>query len=283
VDQVTPGYFDLLEADVLEGETFGEHHTRDVDRVAVVNRSFAERHWPGSGAVGRRFRTGTADTIPWTTVIGVVEDLQMQGFTPQGSPGAVPDGYYVPVAQSDPSFLVVVARRSLGVNAASLVPGLRDAVRAVDPDVPLFQVRTVAEAAARSSWFYKVFGSVFVIFGAVALFMASVGLYGVLSFSVSRRTQEMGIRMALGAGRRQVLRLVLRQGLAQMAVGLAVGLAMAAGLSSVVRVLLFSVNPRDPLVFGGVVLLTLTVGLAASLVPARRATGVDPVVAMRSE
>ena len=207
----------------------------------------------------------------------------MQGMQPSGSPGSVPDGFYVPVAQTDPSFLAVVARRGPGGSPAALVPSMREAVRAVDPDVPLYDLRTLDEAVRRSSWFYVVFGSVFVTFGAVALFMASVGLYGVLSFSVSRRTQEMGIRMALGAGRRQVIRLVLRQGLGQILVGLGIGLVLAAGVSSVVGFLMFQVNPRDPWVFGGVVLLTLGVGLAASLVPARRATGVDPIVALRSD
>jgi ABC-type antimicrobial peptide transport system permease subunit len=156
-------------------------------------------------------------------------------------------------------------------------------VRAIDGDVPLYELRTVSEGLERSAWFYVVFGSVFITFGAVALFMASVGLYGVLSFSVSRRTQEMGIRMALGAGRRQVIQLVLRQGLTQILVGLVIGLVMAAGVSSVVGFLMFQVNPRDPLVFGAVVLVTLSVGVGASLVPARRATGVDPMVALRSE
>lgn len=283
VDQVSPGYFALLDAEVLEGRTFGEEHDDGVDPVAVVNRSFAERHWSGSTAVGRQFRTGTADTIPWMTVIGVVEDLQMQGFSPPGSPSSIPDGYYVPLAQSDPSFATVVAAGGSGVGPTGLIPGLRDAVRAVDPDVPLYDVATVAEAVNRSSWFYRVFGTVFVIFGAVALFMASVGLYGVLSFSVSRRTHEMGIRMALGAGRRQVVRLVLGQGLKQIGVGLVIGLGLAAALSNVIGFLMFGVNPRDPIVFGAVLLMTLGVGLAASLVPARRATGVDPNVALRAE
>lgn len=283
VDRVTPGYFDLLDAEILEGTAFGEQHTMDVEPVAVVNRSFAERFWPDASALGRRFRAGTADTIPWTTVIGVVEDLQMQGFSPPGAPSAVPDGYYVPVAQADPSFMTVVARSRPGTAPTALGPALREAVRSVDVDLPLYEVRTVTEAVDRASWFYRVFGSVFVIFGAVALFMASVGLYGVLAFSVSRRTHEMGIRMALGAGRAQVMRLVLRQGLTQMGVGLVVGLAMAFGLSSLLGFLMFGVDPRDPLVFGGVVLLTLSVGIAASLLPARRATGVHPSVALRSE
>lgn len=283
VERVTPGYFALLDADVVEGETFADDYAVDSEPVAVVNRSFAERFWPGAPALGRRFRTGTTDTIPWITVIGVVEDLQMQGYSSPGSPSSVPDGYYVPVRQTDPTFLTVVARRDPGMTSSEVVPGLRDAVRSIDPDVPLYDIRTITEAAERSAWFYRVFGSVFVVFGAVALFMASVGLYGVLSFSVSRRTQEMGIRMALGAGRRQVTRLVFRQGLTHIGVGLVVGLAMAAGLSSIVGFLLFGVNPRDPLVFGGVVLLIVGVGILASVVPALRATGVDPMVALRSE
>lgn len=283
VDQVTPSYFGLLDVEVLEGGTFGEQHTRDAEPVAVVNQSFAERFWPGSSALGRRFGTGPADSISWLTVIGVVEDLQMQGFSAPGSPSAIPDGYYVPVAQSDPSFLTVVARGRSDAAPTAIVAGLREAARSVDPDVPLYEVRTIDEAVARTSWFYRVFGSVFVLFGAVALFMASVGLYGVLSFSVSRRTQEMGLRMALGAGRRQVMRLVLRQGLGQIGLGLVLGLVMAGALSNVLGFLMFGVDPRDPLIFGSVVLLTLSVGVAASLIPARRATGVDPSVALQSQ
>jgi predicted permease len=282
-DMVSPGYFALLDASVLEGETFGEQHTMDVERVAVVNRSFAERFWPGASALGRRFRTGTADTIPWLTVIGVVEDLQMQGFQPPVSPGAAPDGYYVPVAQSDPSALNLVVRAGTGASPMALAPALRETIRSIDADVPIYELRTVAESAERSYWFYQVFGTVFIVFGVVAVFMASVGLYGVLSFSVSRRTQEIGIRMALGAGRREVLRLVVRQGLTQIAVGLGIGLLAAAGLSTMLQILLFQVNPRDPIVFGGVVLLVVAVGLVASLVPAGRASSVDPMVALRTD
>jgi putative ABC transport system permease protein len=282
-DLVTPGYFALLDAELLEGTTFGPQHTRETELVTVVNRSFATRFWPGGSAVGRRFRTGTSDTVPWMTVIGVVEDLQMQGFQPPGTPGSTPDGYYVPIAQNDPMGLALIARAGAGRTPTALMPALRDAAKAVDPDVPLFELRTITESVDRSRWFYRVFGSVFIVFGAVAVFMASVGLYGVLAFSVSRRTQEIGIRMALGAGRLEVVRLVLKQGLTHIGVGLALGLVAAAGLSNVLRFLLFNVNPRDPIVFAGVVVLIVAVGLIASLVPARRATGVDPIVALRSD
>jgi len=207
----------------------------------------------------------------------------MQGFQPPGSPSSAPDGFYVPVAQADPFFLAVVARASGGGSPTALAPALREAVRSIDPDVPLYEVRSVAESIRRSSWFYVVFGSVFVVFGVAALFMASAGLYGVLSFSVSRRGHEMGIRMALGAGGAQVRALVLWQALKQTLLGLAFGLVMAIGLSRVLGILLFQVDPRDPVVYGGVVALILAVSAAASLVPARRATAVDPAVALRSD
>ena len=279
---VSTGYFDLLGVALLEGEGFSEAHTRESERVAIVNRSFAQRFFPDGSAIGRRFRTGEADSIPWMRVIGIVPDLQMQGFQPTGSPGSIPDGFYMPLAQSDPTFMAVVARPRSGP-AVALAPALRDAVGTIDPDVPLFEMRTVDESLRRASWFYMVFGSVFIAFGLAALFMATAGLYGVLSFSVSRRTQEMGIRMALGAEGRQVIRLILRQGVMQLAVGLGIGLVMAAGLSSVVGFLMYRVNPRDPAVFGGVLALVVTVGLVAALVPALRATRVDPIVALRSD
>jgi predicted permease len=281
-DIVSTGYFDMLGVALIEGEGFSEVHTWESERVAIVNRSFAQRFFPEGSAVGRRFRTGVADTVPWMRVIGVVPDMQMEGFRTTGSPGSNPDGFYVPLRQSDPTFMALVARPRSG-EAVALAPALREAVGTIDPDVPLFELRTVDESLRRASWFYMVFGSVFIAFGLAALFMATAGLYGVLSFSVSRRTQEMGIRMALGAEGRQVVRLILRQGVMQLAVGLGIGLAMAAGLSSVVGILMYRVDPRDPAVFGGVLALVVTVGLVAALVPALRATRVDPMVALRAE
>lgn len=160
---------------------------------------------------------------------------------------------------------------------------VRQAVQTVDPDLPIYQVRSMAEVVRRNSWFFQVFGFIFIVFGAAALLMASVGLYGVLAFSVSRRVAEMGIRMALGAGAAQVRRLVLRQGAFQIGIGLALGLALAFGVSQVVQILMFEVEPRDPAVFVAVILVIVGVGLLASWVPARRATRVDPMVALRYE
>ena len=168
-------------------------------------------------------------------------------------------------------------------SALALTRPVREAVRSVHQDTPIYSVDSLQGRIDSAGWFYSVFGTLFIVFGIAALFLASVGLYGVLAFSVSRRIQEMGIRMALGAGAKDVIRLVLKQGLTQLGIGLVLGLGMAAGLSQVVGFLMFEVEPRDPTVFGGIVFLILAVGLLASFIPAKRATNVDPMVALRYE
>jgi ABC-type antimicrobial peptide transport system permease subunit len=158
---------------------------------------------------------------------------------------------------------------------------VRAALGRVDPELPIYDVWTEVELIERRTWFIGVFGTVFIVFGLAALFMASVGLYGVLAFAVSRRTQEMGIRMALGASTADVIKLVLRQGASQLGIGLALGLALAFGVTRLIGFVMYNVDPQDPLVFGGVLAVIVLVGLAAAFFPARRASGVDPVVALR--
>ena len=216
------------------------------------------------------------------SVIGVVSDLQMEGLSPPGQPGSDPAGYYTPVTQSDPSFLTITAVPTVGP-PMGMTADVRNAVRGLDPDLPIYNVRSGAEVIQRSSWFYSVFGTIFIVFGVAALFMASVGLYGVLSFSVSRRVQEMGIRMALGAGSRDVVKLILKQGAAQMAIGLAIGMALAWGVSAAITIIMFQVDPRDVSVFATVFGVILSIGFLASWIPARRATSVDPMTALRYE
>ena len=165
----------------------------------------------------------------------------------------------------------------------ALSQSVRDAVNSLNPDIPLYWVETLEEAISQPLWFIRVFGTMFMIFGFVALFLASVGLYAVMSFSVSRRTREVGIRMALGAQARNVVGLIFGQGAVQLAVGMTLGLAMALGISRLLRVVLFQVDPRDPVVFGGVTAVLVVVGLLACFVPASRATRVDPLVALRSD
>ncbi len=277
--QVSPHYFETVGSRVTAGRDFEPADDADAMPVAIVNESFARRHFEGGSPLGRRFRPGaSASTEPWRTVVGVVPDLWMQGV---GNPEEEPDGFYVPVAQSDARFMSILARGP--ADPMSLTRAVRDAVGAVHSDTPIYFVDTLAGRIAENTWVYNVFGALFMVFGGVALFLASIGLYGVMAFSVSRRTPEVGIRMALGAESGQVLSLILRQGLVQVGVGVVLGLGLAFVVSRALALVLFQVAPGDPGVFAMVAGVLLLTGLAASTVPAMRATRVDPLVALRSE
>jgi ABC-type antimicrobial peptide transport system permease subunit len=188
----------------------------------------------------------------------------------------------MPLGQRDPRF-VSLAVASIGPDPLALSASVRQAVQTLNPNLPIYQADSMQGVIRQGSWYFYVFGTLFIVFGAAALFMATVGLYGVLAFSVSRRTRELGIRMALGANAGDVIRLVLRQGGKQLAIGLVAGLLIAFGLTRVIGILMFEVTPQDPPVFTMVVLLIAVVGLLASFLPARKATGVQPVVALRTE
>jgi putative ABC transport system permease protein len=177
---------------------------------------------------------------------------------------------------------VSIAVRTAGAPMA-LTPRVREVVSSLDADLPIYWVYSMDEALARPTWFIRVFGTMFMIFGFIALFLASVGLYAVMAFSVSRRTREVGIRMALGARAGNIVGMIFRQGAWQLGIGMAAGLALAFGVSQLLKIILFEVEPRDPAIFASVVLVLTATGLAACLVPARRATRVDPLVALRSE
>jgi len=278
---ITPGYLETFDVPMRRGRAFTPQDDRNALPVAIINEAFAEQYFPGGDPVGRRIRQGTsgADSIPWLTIVGVAPTLYVKGLDPGNDNLAA---YYLPLAQRDSRFLTI-AVRSPGADGMALAPSVREVIRSLDPDLPIYDAYSMLGYIKFNTWFFHVFGTLFIVFGAAALFMASVGLYGVLAFSVSRRVKEMGIRMALGASARSVLGLIVRQGAFQLTVGLTVGLAMAFGLSRVLRVIMFDVEPSDPGVFGAIVAVILGVGLAASLVPARRATAVDPIVALRYE
>ena len=169
------------------------------------------------------------------------------------------------------------------LDAGAIMNAVRTEVGAVDPDQPISTVRTMAQMLERQMWPYRVFGSLFAIFAAIALVMSAVGLYAVMAYSVTQRTTEIGVRMALGAAGRQVSWLILKRGLLQMGLGLALGLAGAFGLSRVLRTLLVQVTPTDPATFATITVILTAVAIAACLIPARRATRVDPLVALRAD
>jgi ABC-type antimicrobial peptide transport system permease subunit len=165
----------------------------------------------------------------------------------------------------------------------TLAAPVREAVASIDPDIPIYWPMTLEAAVAEPLWFVRVFGTMFAIFGLVALFLASIGLYAVMSFAVSRRTREVGIRMALGSSPARVVRLIFTHGAWQLGIGLAIGLVLAAGISRLLDVILFDVQPLDPVVFAAVAATLAVAGSLACLLPARRATRVDPAEAMRAE
>ena len=278
VASITPNFFQTFDVNIVRGRGFTRQDDADALEIIIVNQRFAERYFEGRDPIGRRIREGTSNSeAEWKTIVGIAPNLQIDFGDDE-----TPAGYYVPVAQSDVRF-ISLAVRTRGASPLTITPDVRRAVQTVDANLPIYNVLSMEGAIKRATWFYNVFGTLFIVFGAAALFMASVGLYGVLAFSVSRRTQEMGIRMALGANAGNIIRLVLRQGLMQLGVGLIIGLGLAFGLSNIVAIIMFDVQPRDPTVFGSIVGLITIVGLLASFVPARRATRIHPVEALRYE
>ncbi len=274
---VSPNFFETLEIPLRSGRLFTDGDRLDGLQVAVVNERFVAQFLDGENPIGRRLRFGTTQTTqPWLTIVGVVPDIF--GGDPQDPKPAV---IFQPFAQAHSAFAYVSARTELP--PLELTQPVRDAVASLNPDLPIYWPMTLTEAIAAQLWFVRIFGTMFMLFGFVALFLASIGLYAVMSFSVSRRSREMGVRMALGASARNVMGLVLRQGAWQLGLGLALGLTLAAAISRLMTVVLFDVQPLDAVVFGSVASVLALAGVAACLIPARRATHVDPAVAMRAE
>ncbi|HEX6306857.1 MAG TPA: ABC transporter permease [Longimicrobiales bacterium] len=272
-----PGVFEALGVSVVQGRTFTEQDRQGAQPVAIVNEEFVRRFFPGADPLGRRIRFGTRDSQEeWRTIIGVVPDLYAGGLDDSEEQQAV----YTPIAQGGARFMSVAARVR-GGDPMVLTQSVRAAVLGVDPDLPIYFVETLEKAINDNNWFYMVFGSIFMVFGAAALFLAAVGLYGVMSTSVRQRTREMGVRMALGAQRGDVRRLVMRQGLIQLAIGLVLGLGLALLVSNLLQMLLFEVNPRDPAIFLSIGVVLTATAATACLVPALRATRVDPMHALR--
>jgi putative ABC transport system permease protein len=274
---VSPGFFETFAIPILQGRGVTATDRAASDPVVVVNRAFAERYFPKGSPIGRRIRQGGRDSKePWMTVVGIVPT------TFSGDPERPQEpAYYAAMSQHYGSF-VSIAVETAGEPMA-LTSAVRGAVTALNPDIPLYWVYSMDEALARPTWYIRVFGTVFMILGLIALFIAAVGLYAVMAFSVSRRTREVGIRMALGADARDVVGLVFRQGAWQLGLGMVLGLGLAASVAQLMRVILFEVKPRDPGIFGGVVAVLAVSGIVACLIPARRATRVDPLLALRSE
>jgi putative ABC transport system permease protein len=276
-DAISEGIFAALRVAPLAGREFGRQDTAASQPVAIVNQSLARKLWPGEDPLGKRIRrTNSTDHDPWRTVVGVMPDLLLYGFSDKKR-----EGFFLPITQVGAerlSFVIRTPREPL-----SLVPMVRAEVAALDKDTPIYFIRTMEQSIGEDRYWNNLFSAVFAIFGASALVLAGVGIYGVISFSVQRRTQEIGLRMALGAQRGDVLRMLLRQGLIQLALGLTFGLPAAFGASRGLADMVFPVQPGDPMVFTLVAAGLSMVAMVACLIPGQRAMDVDPNVALRCD
>jgi predicted permease len=275
---VTASYFRTLGIPVIQGRGFAESDDAAAPRVVVIGRETARRHFAGEDPIGQRIRLGwgpPTDAVGGT-VVGVVGDVKEGGLDDR--PLAQ---IYIPYAQKPVGGMDVVLRTS--VPPSSLAAAARGAVRDLDPDLPVARLETLAQIVAASIAQPRFYTTLLTAFAGTALVLAALGLFGVISVGVSQRTREIGVRMALGARAEDVLRLVLREAAALALVGIAVGLAAAFALSRTLSTLLFNLSPTDPVAFGVAPVVLLLTALVASLLPARRASNVDPIEALRSE
>jgi putative ABC transport system permease protein len=287
-ESVSDNYFSTLGLKILEGRDFTIDDADTKQPVAIVNASFARKHWGNQSALGHKVRIfNPGEPQPWRTIVGVVPDTLMQGPFDQQTETA---GFYMPLLGASPAtqFCTVLVRPRAGQRAETLGPALKKAVAQLDSDVPIYFPGTPARLHDEALSGNRIIVNLFVIFGGVAFVLSAVGLYGVMSFSVSQRTQEFGIRMALGADARRIFRMVMTQGAWQLVIGLVLGAGGAALLLGVLvaaalRNILFKVNPLDPGIYFAVAGLLTIVAAASCFVPARRATRVDPVTALRYE
>ncbi|HMG06311.1 MAG TPA: FtsX-like permease family protein, partial [Chthoniobacterales bacterium] len=287
-ESVSDGYFTTLGLKFREGRDFTIEDSDAKQPVAIVNASFARKHWGNQSAVGHQVRIfNPGKEQPWRTVVGIVPDTLMQGPFDQQTEAA---GFYMPLLGASPAtqFATVLVRPRAGVRADTLGPVLGKAVAELDSNLPTYFPGTPAQFHNDILSGNRVIATLFSIFGVVAFILSGVGLYGVMSFSVTQRTQEFGIRMALGADAVRILRMVMTQGAWQLAIGLVLGVGGIALLLGVVAAaalknILFKVDALDPTIYLVVSGLLTLVAAASCFVPARRATRVNPMVALRTE
>jgi putative ABC transport system permease protein len=272
---VTPDYFHLLGMTLLRGRWFNESDNHQAPPVAVINEAFARTYWPAKNPLGKHFRK-TAASSPWITVVGLIADARTESLAQANVPQI-----YLDLYQTGGARLTIFLRGRL--DTAAIADGVRAQVQAVDPTLPVFGAETLEGVLSESLAERRFLMELVALFALTALLLAGLGIYGVISYLVSERTHEIGIRRALGAENSSIIRMVLRQGLGMAIAGAAVGIAGALSVSHLMAGLLYGVKPTDPLTFAGVALLLSGVALLACYFPARRAIRVDPLVALRYE
>ena len=281
---VSPRYFETMGIRLVRGSVFTDQDRRGGQAVAIIDENLAREYWPNQDALGQRLRNG--NNAPWKTIVGIVRPVrhsQVVGeeASREGVEGSGKGVYYFPLYQENSPATFLIARTS--GDPAALAGAIRLAVHDVDPGQPVSDLKTMDERIAMSMGPRRSAVTLLSVFAAMALTLAAVGLFGLIRYNVTQRTQEIGVRMALGASRSEVLRMVLGESLRLALLGVAGGLVAAFALTRVLSSLLYGVSPTDPLTFAGMALVLISVALLASSIPAQRATRVDPLVALRYE
>jgi putative ABC transport system permease protein len=281
--QVTPEYFHLLEIPLLRGRLFNDGDDEKAPQVAVINQAMAETYWRGEDPLGKRLKVGGGRagvgqraSKTWITIVGVVADARTESLANASVPLI-----YLSLYQETPKELAIFLRGDL--NASAIPKEVQAMVQSVDPELPVYGAQTLDDAVSASLEQRRFSMAIVATFAITALLLAALGIYGVISYIVSERTQEIGIRLALGARQGTILQMVLRQGLGLAMAGAGLGLVGSVIVSQLMAGLLYGVRPTDPLTFVGVTLVLTGVALAACYIPARRAMRVDPMIALRYE
>jgi predicted permease len=271
-ETVGPQYFQTMRIPFVHGRDFDERDQEDARGVVIINETMARRYWPGGDAVGRRLKL----TKDWLEIVGIAKDVKYRSLSEAPQPFL-----YLPLLQDYRSNMILVARTA--IEPEKMFQPVRAEVAALDPEIPIFDFKTFEEHLGISLYLQRMAATLLSIFGLLALSLASIGLYGVMAYSVSQRTRELGIRMSVGAERRDIFKLILGQGLTLSVVGLLGGLVVALAVTRLMANLLYGVSANDPFTFSSIALLLMAVALLACYFPARRATRVDPMTALRTD
>jgi putative ABC transport system permease protein len=277
VIRVSQDYFGLLGIPLRRGRYFSAFDTTGSAPAAIISETTARQFFQNEDPIGKRINIYSEGQQVWREVVGVIGDVKYNGLADKTQPAC-----YEPLAQAPPSFGFLIVKTD-AADPLSLVSAVRNEVKSLDRELPVSNVRALEEHFALSVARPRFQATLVALFAALALILASVGIYGVMSYSVTQRTHEMGVRIALGAKSRDVLMLVARQGMTLTAIGVAIGLAASFALTRLMKTMLFGVSPTDAMTFVLIPLLLTVVALAACLIPARRATKVDPLQALRHE
>lgn len=277
INSVDSDYFHTMNVPLRDGRLFSDRDGTDAPQVAIISEKLARTFWPNASAIGKRVQAGNENsTKPWATVVGVVADIRYEWFDRENPPLI-----YFPYQQS-PRAYSYIAIRAAG-DPRSIIPAVRGGIGAVDPDQPIYEIKTLDRVISESVVGLSYVAVIMAILGLIALVLAAMGVYGAMAFAVAERTHEIGVRLALGAQPREILRLVLSRGVLLLSIGMAIGLPISFALAKLLSSLLFGVSATDVVVFSSATIFLAAISLAACYIPARRAMSVDPMVALRYE